>query len=222
MSVRVKTERFSGASGRLYTEVAKMETDRYHGHMDDSDARVAGLAAHLFHEHGIGATGVDALSKAAGISKRTLYERFGSKDGLICAAFDALDQPVFERIIGDAEQLSSDPREQLRLLFVTLEGETRQPDFRGCPFMNASTELADPNHPAHEVIRRHKHRLRRWIRDRAREAGAANPDLLSRQLMIIIDGAQSQALLERSSKPARDARAIANALIDAALATPAS
>ena len=195
-----------------------METDRYHVLVEETDARIAGLAAQLFHEHGIGATGVDALSKAAGISKRTLYERFGSKDGLIAAAFAVLDEPVFERITCDAERLGSNPREQLRQLFISLEGETRQPEYRGCPFMNAATELADPNHPAHEAIRRHKHRLRRWIRDRAREAGAANPELLSRQLMIIIDGAQSQSLLEHSSKPAYDARGIADALIDAALA----
>jgi AcrR family transcriptional regulator len=194
-----------------------METDRYHVRMEDSDARIAGLAAQLFHEHGIGATGVDALSKAAGISKRTLYERFGSKDGLIAAAFDVLDEPVFERITCDAERLGSNPREQLRQLFVSLESETRDPEYRGCPFMNAATELADPTHPAHDVIRRHKHRLQRWLRDRAREAGAANPELLSRQLMIIVEGAQARSLVEHSSRPVRDARAIADAMIDAAI-----
>lgn len=194
-----------------------METDRYHVRVDDSDARIAGLAAQLFHEHGIGATGVDALSKAAGISKRTLYERFGSKTGLICAAFEFLDQPIYQRSVGQAERLSSSPRDQLRQLFLVLEDETRQPDFRGCPFMNAATELADPTHPVHEVIRRHKQRLQRWLRDRAREAGAANPELLSRQLMIIIEGAQARSLLEQSSRPARDARAIADAMIDTAI-----
>ena len=70
--------------------------------------RIASLAAELFHEHGITATGVDALSKAAGISKRTLYERFGSKDGLIVAAYDSLDLPVFEMLTGPAEAASDD------------------------------------------------------------------------------------------------------------------
>ena len=185
--------------------------------MDDTDARIAGLAAELFHEHGIGATGVDALSKAAGISKRTLYERFGSKDGLIAAAYDVLDIPVFERIIGTAEQRSSTPRGQLEQLFAGLEAEVRSPDYRGCPFLNASTELADPAHPAHDVIRRHKHRLRRWMRDRARDAGAVNPDLLARQLMIVVDGAQAQSVIEHTAKPAHDARGIALALIAAAI-----
>ena len=187
------------------------------GLVEDTDARIAGLAAELFHKHGIGATGVDALSKAAGISKRTLYERFGSKDGLIAAAFEALDVPVFERIIGVAERLSSTPRGQLEQLFAGLEAEVRSPEFHGCPFVNASAELTDPQHPAHAVIRRHKRRLRRWMRDRAHEAGAINPDLLSRQLMIVIDGAQAQSVIEHSSKPAHDARGIANALIAAAI-----
>jgi AcrR family transcriptional regulator len=183
--------------------------------MEDIDLRITGCAAQLFHEHGIGATGVDALSKAAGISKRTLYERFGSKDGLIAAAFDALDVPIFERIISGAQ--ASTPRGQLEALFAGLEDEVRHPDYRGCPFMNAATELADPEHPAHDVIRRHKHRLRRWMRDRAREAGATNPDLLARQLMIVVDGAQAQSLIEHSPRPAHDARTMANALIAAAI-----
>ena len=81
--------------------------------MSETDARIAALAAELFHEHGITATGVDALSKAAGISKRTLYERFGSKDGLVVAAYDSLDLPVFEMLTGPAEAASTDPRGQL-------------------------------------------------------------------------------------------------------------
>jgi hypothetical protein len=36
--------------------------------------------------------------------------------------------------------------------------------------------------------------------------------------MVVLDGAQTRALVERSSKPVRDARDIARALIDAARA----
>ena len=169
--------------------------------------RIAALAAELFHEHGITATGVDALSKAAGISKRTLYERFGSKDGLIVAAYDSLDLPVFEMLTGPAEASSDDPREQLDGLFVQLEAMVQLPQFRGCPFVNASSELADATHPG--------------ARGRAPPQGPPAPldpppregrrrgraDQLSRQLMLVFAGAQSQALVQRSPKPVRDARA---------------
>jgi AcrR family transcriptional regulator len=184
-------------------------------HMNEADVRIADRAADLFYEHGITATGVEALSRAAGISKRTLYERFGSKDGLITAAFEVRDVPVFERYTTAAEQEPT-PREQLKRLFAELEALIRDPDFRGCPFTSAASELP-LDHPALPVIRRHKERLRRWILARARAGGADDPTKLSRQLMILFDGALVESLLQGSARPARDGREIADALIDATL-----
>jgi AcrR family transcriptional regulator len=184
--------------------------------MTDTNERVAGLAARLFYEHGVTATGVEALSRAAGISKRTLYEQFGSKDGLVTAAFAALDDQVFERFTKPAERATT-PRAQIEQLFVELEGAVGSPEFRGCAFSNASSELADPAHPAHEVVRRHKDRFRRWFLARAREAGAADPALLARQLLIIQDGIQGGSLVQRSAKPARDGRRLVTALLDSAI-----
>jgi AcrR family transcriptional regulator len=183
----------------------------------DEDARIATLAAEQFHEHGITATGVDTLSRAAGISKRTLYQRFGSKDGLIAAAYAELDLPVFQMFTKGVEAQANGPRAQLEAFFAQLEPLVRLPQFRGCPFTNAATELADPLHPAHKVVRRHKERIRRWLLSRAKAAGATNPEQLSRQLMLVFAGVQSQALLERSARPARDAYDLARSLIDAAI-----
>jgi AcrR family transcriptional regulator len=184
--------------------------------MTQTNERIADLAAGLFYEHGVTATGVEALSKAAGISKRTLYEQFGSKDGLITAAFASWDEPVFERFTKPAERAAT-PRAQIEALFAGLEAAVEAPDFRGCPFTNASSELADPAHPAHEVIRRHKDRFRGWFEARAREAGAADPAGLARQLMIVHAGIQDEALIERSAKPASDGRRLVSALLDATL-----
>jgi AcrR family transcriptional regulator len=181
--------------------------------------RIAAAAAAQFTEHGITSTGVDALSRAAGISKRTLYERFGSKDGLIVAAYASLDIPVFRMFTGDAEAAADTPRGQLDALFAQLEVMVGMPEFRGCPFANAAAELADLDHPAHQVVRAHKRRLRDWMEERARLAGAADPHALSRKLMLVFAGAQSQALVERSRRPAADARVLAGELLNAALRT---
>jgi AcrR family transcriptional regulator len=185
--------------------------------VDPETERVAALAANRFYEHGITATGVDALSRAAGISKRTLYERFGSKEGLIVAAYESLDLPVYRMFTAAIEAELDDPRAQLEAFFAQLEPIVRTPEFRGCPFTNAASEIPDPDHPVHAVIRRHKQRIRKWLRSRARAAGAANPDKLSRQLMLVYAGVQSQALIEQSARPARDARILTTALLDAAL-----
>jgi AcrR family transcriptional regulator len=188
--------------------------------MDTESSRIAAVAADRFHECGITATGVDALSRAAGVSKRTLYERFGSKEGLVVAAYESLDLPVYRMFTAAIEQELDDPRSQLDAFFAQLEPILGSPEFRGCPFTNAASELPDPSHPAHEIVRRHKERLRRWLRDRAKAAGAADPGELSRQLMLLFAGAQAQALIERSVRPARDARRLAAALVEAAAPSP--
>ena len=185
--------------------------------MDTESTRIAAVAAERFHECGITATGVDALSRAAGVSKRTLYERFGSKDGLVVAAYESLDLPVYGMFTAAIEQELDDPRAQLDAFFARLEPILGSADFRGCPFTNAVAELPDPEHPAHTVIRRHKERIRRWLRERAKAAGAADPSALSRQLMLLFAGAQAQALIEGSGRPARDARRLAADLVEAAV-----
>src|SRR5439155_5302914 len=124
-------------------------------------------------------------------------------------AYEALDLPVFEMFTAGVEARTDDPRAQLEAFFAQLEPLVRMPEFRGCPFSNAASELADPNHPAHEVVRRHKNRIRRWLLGRAKAAGAANPGQLTSRLMLLFAGVQSEALLERSPRPARDARDLA-------------
>jgi len=186
--------------------------------MDAEETRIAGVAAERFHECGITATGVAELSRAAGVSKRTLYQRFGSKDGLVTAAYESLDLPVYRMLTSAIDAELTDPREQLNAFFAQLEPILGSPDFRGCPFTNAASELPDATHPAHAVVRRHKERLRRWLRTRAKAAGARDPGALSRQLMLVFAGAQAEALIEQSGRPARDAQRLAAELIEAAVA----
>ena len=185
--------------------------------MDAETERIATVAAERFHACGITATGVADLSRAARISKRTLYQRFGSKDGLVVAAYESLDEPVYRMFTARIEAEIADPRDQIDAFFAQLEPLLGSPEFRGCPFTNAASELPDPEHPAHAVVRRHKERLRRWLRDRARAAGAADPEELSRRLALLFAGAQAEALVQRSKRPARDARQLAAALVAQAI-----
>jgi AcrR family transcriptional regulator len=185
--------------------------------VDTESTRIAAVAAERFHACGITATGVDELSRVAGVSKRTLYQRFGSKDGLVTAAYESLDLPVYRMFTAEIEHELDDPHEQMLAFFAQLGPILGSPDFRGCPFTNAASELPDPTHPAHAVVHRHKDRLRRWLRDRAKAAGAKDPTTLSRQLMLVFAGAQAQALIEQSGRPARDAQRLASDLIEASL-----
>jgi TetR/AcrR family transcriptional regulator, transcriptional repressor for nem operon len=48
--------------------------------------RILASAARLFREHGIGATGVDSITKDAGLTHGGLYSQFGSKEAIAAEA----------------------------------------------------------------------------------------------------------------------------------------
>ena len=59
--------------------------------------RLIAAADHLFYGQGIRAVGVDAVAEAAGVTKRTLYYHFASKDDLIAAYLEERDLPTLGR-----------------------------------------------------------------------------------------------------------------------------
>ena len=181
--------------------------------LGDEKKRIALVSGELFYRDGINATGVAPVSKAAGISKRTLYERFGSKDELVASALHAYDEPVFEQFVLAAEQVGVTPHEQLLGLFDGLKSFVASPSFRGCPFVNAAAELPDSDHPGRAVAREHKDRLRSWIAERAGGAGADDPAALADQLMVVFDGALAQSLVYGTPEPASAARGAAERLM---------
>ena len=65
--------------------------------------RLIDAAADLFYRQGIGAVGVDLVSKAAGVSKRTLYQQFGSKEQLVAEALDARGEEVIGWYLGSGD-----------------------------------------------------------------------------------------------------------------------
>jgi AcrR family transcriptional regulator len=175
--------------------------------------RLLDAAADLFYRQGIGAVGVDLVSKAAGVSKRTLYQQFGSKDQLVAQSLDAKGPAILGMYLpvgGD----DLPPRDQILAAFDGLAGWTASDDFRGCPFINTAAELANPGHPAREVARDYKLVLRGYFASQAARGGADDPQRLADQLIIVFDGAIVQAVMGTGSH-ADAARNAVQALLDA-------
>jgi AcrR family transcriptional regulator len=172
--------------------------------------RILEAATDLFYRYGINATGIAEVASRAGVSKRTLYQLFGSKDLLVAAYLAALDPDG----VGNERNLTDPrcaPREQLLALF---DRSSIDDGFRGCPFHNASVELSDPGHPGRPSIVDHKHRFLRQVIDTARRAGAADPDLLGRQLTVLFEGAMALSTSLNSTEAFDFALAAAQDLID--------
>src|ERR671916_2639660 len=132
--------------------------------------RLLDAASELFYREGIGAVGVDTVSDRAGVSKRTLYNRFGGKDALVAEYLRRRDER-WRAHLRDATEGLDDATDKLLAVFESYGEWLVGGDFRGCPFANAAAEVPDPNHPARIIARRHKVGIREHLAALAKEAG---------------------------------------------------
>ena len=153
--------------------------------------RLLEAAAALTYREGIG-VGIQALCQAAGVSKRSLYQLFDSKDELLAVSLER-GAPAYTAWLLPPAGDESSPRERILHVFGQLESQPTAPDYLGCPYLAIQIELKDPTHPASRVARGVKADLAGFFRAEAERGGARDPDLLSRQLMLIFDGASARA-----------------------------
>lgn len=161
--------------------------------------RILQAAGKLFRQDGIRAISVDAIAEKAGLTKRTLYYHFRSKDDLIAAHLQARDEPnlsLFKRWFDETE---GDVAEKVAGIFRHLAQSARNAKWKGCGFLRTSVELVNlPGHPALVAARAHKKRVEDWLRSVFMKAGAdGDASLLARQVMLLLDGAFAVVLLHR-------------------------
>jgi AcrR family transcriptional regulator len=166
----------------------------------DTRARILEAAEELFYSEGVRNVSVDAIAERAGVTKRTLYYHFASKDELIAAYLDGRDGMTLARYqrwfaeTGEGRPLA----ERLGDMFARLADWSRNPLWKGCSFARAASELAgEPDHPAFAVASRHKKRFEAWLADLIAEAGIADSAAAARRIMLLLDGAASQSLIHR-------------------------
>lgn len=178
--------------------------------------RVLETASELFYRDGIRATGVDTIVERSGVTKMTLYNHFGSKDELVAAYLRRREGRWRERLERAVESSADSPRERLLAVFDALESwlEGEVEGFRGCAFINATTELADVDHPAREVAIGQKRWMHEYLTGLASEAGASKPEELAEHLSILFEGATITTVMQSSREPTSRAKETAAALID--------
>lgn len=158
--------------------------------------RILDAANRLFYSEGIRAVSVDAIAANAGLTKKTLYYHFKSKDDLIAAYLAARDQPnlaVFKKWFDEADGMLAD---KVEAIFVNLAHSARHPKWKGCGFLRTAAELANmPGHPAMKVGAAHKKKFEAWLCTVFRDHNAADPKELARHVILLMDGAFSTVLV---------------------------
>ena len=165
-------------------------------------------ADRLFYRKGIRAVGVDTVAAEAGISKRSLYDTFASKDALVAAYLRRRIQPL--------PPSDQPPATQILALFDLLHARFAEGDFRGCPFVNAVTELAEDCATARAIARDFKSDRRRHVAFLLAQAGAPDPDTLASQIALLFEGAIAAMLVQQDPAVAHQARNGAEVLMHAA------
>jgi AcrR family transcriptional regulator len=168
-------------------------------------ARILETADRLFYLQGIRAVGVDTIAAEIGISKRTLYNHFPSKDALIAAYLagrfkqvPASDKPPIEQILGT---------------FDRLERGFAAKGFRGCPFVNAVAELGAEDRSVKKIAIAFKESRRIWFRDLLLQLKVADANGLATQLQLLVDGAIATDLVRNDPSAARAAKDAARVLL---------
>jgi len=151
--------------------------------------RIVEKARDLFHKYGIRGVGVDTITEAAGTNKMTLYRHFDSKDDLIIEYLRSVACDM--NAVWDQLE-SAYPGDKIAQLHAWVRGaaECVMNDDRGCDIANAAIELTEDCHPARQVIREIKTKMRDRMIRLCREAGIEQPERLTDALALLVEGAR--------------------------------
>ncbi|HEX6020671.1 MAG TPA: TetR/AcrR family transcriptional regulator [Solirubrobacter sp.] len=178
--------------------------------MDDQAARQNILDAtdRLFYEHGIRAVGMDAIRDASGVSLRRLYRLFPAKEDLAEAVLRRRADAFHAALVAHTANVEP-PRERILAIFDYLHAWFSEPDFRGCPFINAFGEAHGGS--VTRAVSDQKHDFERLLDELVAAAGA--PPETGRQLLILANGAMVTAAVLKDPDVALQAKAAAAALL---------
>lgn len=171
------------------------------------------IAITLFGEHGFHATGIDMLLQEAGVSKKTMYRYFRTKDELIYAALKKKDGIFRNNFMKAVEAAGKTPKEKLMAIFDVAEQWFREDSFFGCMFVSAIAEYSSDESPIRDICKQFKKQMWEYIYDLAKQTDAPEPKELADELALLLDGATSIAQVSQKPQAAGTAKKIAKLLI---------
>jgi|SRR5690606_6329736 len=170
--------------------------------------KILAAASELFYQRGITAVGVDTIAVHSGVTKRTLYDRFGSKDALVVAYLQHRHDDWWARWHA---RIADAPRPRALTAFDSY-AEDAHPSGRGCAFLNAAAELP-PSHPGFAVVRDHKQKVRDRLHALIAEDGNGAPSAVAEHVFLLLEGAVAHQGIDGSGARLATARRLAAQLL---------
>jgi AcrR family transcriptional regulator len=176
--------------------------------------RLLAAANELFYEEGIHTVGIDRVIERAGVAKASLYDCFGSKDELIRTYLESRSA-ARQALITDWISRYATPEQKILGIFELLGEISSQPNYRGCAFVRAGAD-GSASAKVKGACDESRAFLLAQFTSLALAAGADDPALLGRQLVLLYDGASIAAHLDRNPDAAALARALAAQMLTSA------
>jgi AcrR family transcriptional regulator len=164
----------------------------------------------LFYRQGIHAVGVDTIAAESGVTKRTLYDRFGSKDALVTAYLQHRHDAWWQRL----EERLADASPPRALAVFDGYAEDVGDMERGCAFLNSAAELP-PDHPGFVVIREHKRAVHERLNVLIAEdcPQLRDADTLAEHVFLLLEGAIAHRGIDKDDHRLKQARDLARGLL---------
>jgi AcrR family transcriptional regulator len=169
--------------------------------------RLLAAADELFYANGINTVGIDRVIERAGVAKASLYDCFGSKDELIRSYLEARGAARRARINERISRYGT-PKEKILSIFDLLAEVVAEPGYRGCAFVRAEAD-ASSGESVKRVCQESRGFMLGKLTELAREAGASDPEMLGKQLVLLYDGATTAAYMDENRDAAKMARSLA-------------
>ncbi|MFR9920209.1 TetR/AcrR family transcriptional regulator [Corynebacterium striatum] len=179
-------------------------------------SRLLESATNLFTTEGIRVIGIDRILREADVAKASLYSLFGSKDALVIAYVESLDEKYRADWEARTEGLT-DPHQKVLAFFDKAIEEQPDMEFRGSHFLNAAGEYPRPETDAERGIVAACMEHRNWMHSTMTALLTAKNGYPSAtqasQLLVFLDGGMAGARLTRELSPLKTARELAIQLL---------
>jgi len=182
--------------------------------------RILETARDLFYRNGYRATGINEIIKKSGVAKATFYAHFPSKEDLAFAYVESMNREEL-RVIEEGLRKFPGPYEKLIGLIEFLIPWSQERDYRGCAYLNISSEITDHANPVRRESKDHYVAIRRLagrlMQELKKAKGAAwkhrDPEQVADDYMLILSGSLAMAQVYHDSGPFRDAVEAAKRLL---------
>lgn len=182
-------------------------------------AHIAAVGLGACYERGVAGVGMEEIAARAQVSKRTLYRHFRGKLEILERGLSDRSALWLDLLARESHPVAANPREAVLALFDALVSGARTQPYLGCAFVNATAQTAASTSRLGDLARLHKARLLTVMTEAVAASGAANPDLLARQIMLVVEGALASAVVAGDICPVALARDLVDDLMDRQLSS---